>query len=280
MSTVAPSPGSSAIGTGLDLTPARHSAVYWALSDIWQLTRRSLLHVRRDPDQLVSVTIQPLILVIMFRYLFGGAIDTGDGESYINFLMAGIFVETSALTATTTGTSIAMDLKSGAIDRFRSLPMHNSAVVAGHVLADLVRSMIGMAAMVAIGLAVGFRPHAGVLGWLGAVGLTLLVTFSLSWISACLGLLGSSPEAVQQFGMILILPVFLSSAFVPTRTMPGWLRVLADNQPMTHAIDAVRALLLAQPADGPVQAALIWFLALFLAAFLASRFLFGRRTSR
>lgn len=271
---------SPAVGTRLDLTPARHNAVYWALSDIWQLTRRSLLHVRRDPDQLVSVTVQPLILVILFRYLFGGAINTDDGQSYINFLMAGIFIETSALTATTTSTSVALDLKSGAIDRFRSLPMHASAVVAGHVLADLARSLIGMAAMVAIGLAVGFRPHAGVLGWLGAVGLTLLVTFSLSWISACLGMLGSSPEAVQQFGIVLILPIFLSSAFVPTQTMPGWLRVVADNQPMTHAVDAVRALLLGQPADGHIQATLIWFFALFLAAFLVSRVLFGRRTSR
>ncbi|HEY3868688.1 MAG TPA: ABC transporter permease [Actinocrinis sp.] len=264
----------------LDLTPAAHSRAFWALSDIWELTKRSLLHIRQDPDQLVSVTVQPVILVVLLRYMFGGAIDTGGGESYINFLMAGVFIETAALTATSTSTAVAVDLRSGATDRFRSLPMVTSAVPAGQVIADLARSVVGMAVMVGLGLAVGFRPHAGVSGWLGAIGLTLLVTFALSWIAACLGMLGGSVEAVQQFGLVLIIPILFSSAFVPTRTMPGWLRVVADNQPMTHAIDAVRALLLGQPTGGQVQATLLWFCGLTVAAVAMAGYLFRLRTSR
>ncbi|CNE41043.1 multidrug ABC transporter permease [Mycobacterium tuberculosis] len=281
----APSPGPaaralSAASSGLDLTPVSRPQLLWALSDILQLAKRSLLHIRQDPDQLVSVTVQPVILVVMFRYLFGGAISTGSEESYINFLMAGIFIETAALTATATSTAVAVDMLTGAMDRFRSLPMVNSAVLAGHVLADLARSAFGMVAMVALGLAVGFRPHAGVLGWIGALGLTFLVTFTLSWIAACIGLLGSSVEAAQQFAFVLLLPIFFSSAFVPAQTMPGWLRVVVDNQPLTHAIDAVRALLLAQPTDGHVQATLVWFVGMSLVAIVAARLLFKARTSK
>ena len=275
----APSPRSTA-DSELDLSPAAHSRLFWALSDIWELTKRGLLHIRRDPDQLVSVTVQPVILVVLFRYMFGGAIDTGSGESYINFLMAGIFIETAALTATSTSTAVALDLRSGATDRFRSLPMLTSAVLAGQVIADLARSAVGMAVMVGLGLAVGFRPHAGAPGWLGALGLTFLVTFALSWIAACLGMLGGSVEAVQQFGLVLIVPILFSSAFVPTGTMPGWLRVVADNQPMTQAIDAVRALLLGQPTAGHVQATLLWFGGLTVAAIASAGFLFRLRTSR
>ena len=266
--------------TALAPRPVRHSRAFWAASDVWELTKRSLLHIRRDPDQLVSVTIQPVLLVVMFRYLFGGAIDTGVGESYINFLMAGIFVETAALTATTTATSVAADLLSGTVDRFRALPMAKSAVLAGHVIADLARSAVGMAVMVAVGLAVGFRPHASAAGWAAAIALTFLVTFGLSWVSACLGLLGGSVEAVQQFGLVLILPILFSSAFVPTQTMPGWLRAVADNQPMTQAIDAIRGLLLGQPAGHYIDLTLLWFAGILAVSILAARLLFARRTAR
>jgi ABC-2 type transport system permease protein len=258
--------------------PVRRSRVYWAASDAWELTMRSLRHIRQDPEQLVSVTVQPVILVIMFRYLFGGAINTGS-ESYVDYLMAGIFIETAALTATTTGTAVAADLLTGTIDRFRSLPMAKSAVLTGHVLADLARSLIGLAVLVVVGLLVGFRPSAGLAGWLAAIGVTLLATFCLSWISAAIGLLGDSVEAVQQFSMVLILPIFLSSAFVPTQTMPGWLRVVADNQPMTQAVDAVRALLLGQPVGHYLWSSLLWFAAIFAVAFPLANLLLRRKTA-
>lgn len=120
--------------------PQRRSAVYWALSDNWELSKRSVRHIKRDPDQLASVTIQPIILVVLFRYFIGGAIRTGSSDTYINFLMAGIFIETAALTATTTGTSVAADMLGGSIDRFRSLPVMKSAVLTGHIVADLLRA--------------------------------------------------------------------------------------------------------------------------------------------
>lgn len=260
--------------------PQRHSALYWALSDNWELSKRSLRHIRRDPDQLASVTIQPIILVVMFRYLIGGAIRTDSSDTYINFLMAGIFIETAALTATTTSTSVAADLLGGSIDRFRSLPMMKSAVLTGHVIADLLRAGLGLAVLVGLGLAVGFRPSAGVGGWLAAVGITLLVTLALCWVSAVIGLLGRSVEAVQQFALILIIPILASSAFVPTQTMPGWLRAFADNQPMTQAIDAVRALLLAQPVGNYAWLALAWFTGLLLLAFGLANLIFARKASR
>lgn len=260
--------------------PARHSPVFWLASDTWELTKRSLRHIRRDPDQLVSVTVQPVLLVVMFRFLFGGAIQTGSNESYINFLMAGVFIEAAALTATTTSTAVAADMLTGTIDRFRSLPMAKSAVLTGHVLSDLVRSALGLAVMVAVGLAVGFRPSAGLAGWLAAIGITLLVTFCLSWISAALGLISNSVEAVQQISMVLIVPILFSSAFVPTQTMPRWLRIVADNQPMTQAIDAVRGLLLGRPAGHYAVMTLVWFGGLFAVSCFGANLLFRRRSSR
>jgi ABC-2 type transport system permease protein len=268
------------VTVSVSVRPARHSRAYWAASDVWELAKRSLLHIRHDPDQLMSVTVQPVLLVIMFRYLFGGAIRTGDGQSYINFLMAGIFIETAALTATATSTAVTADRLSGATDRFRSLPMVKSAVLTGHVIADLARSVVGIAVLVAVGLAVGFRPHAGPAAWVLTIALTLLVTFCLSWISVSLGLLASSVEASQQFGLVLFVPILFSSAFVPTQTMPGWLRAVADNQPMTQAINAVRALLLGQPAHHYLLTTALWFCGIFLLAFPAAKLLYARRTLR
>ena len=268
----------SALSSPIGLQQARHSRAYWALSDTWELTRRSLRHIRQDPEQLVSVTVQPVLLVIMFRYLFGGAISTGSSESYINFLMGGIFVETAALTATGTAVAVATDLQAGAVDRFRSLPMAESAVLTGHVIADLARSLIGLAVMTGVGLAVGFRPHATVAGWAAAIALTSLVTFALCWVSAALGMMSRSVEAVQQFGIVLILPILFSSAFVPTQTMPGWLRVVADNQPMTKAVEAVRALLLGQSAGAYATATVLWFSGISVLGFTLATALFRRRT--
>lgn len=271
-------PSFSPSASGLDLTPLSRPGPFWVFSGVLQMTKRALQHIRHDPDQLVSVTLQPVLLVVMFRYLFGGAITTGSNESYINFLMAGIFIETAALTATSTATAVAVDMLSGAMDRFRVLPVADSAVLAGHVIANLARATVGMAVMVGVGYAVGFRPEAGVGGWVGAVALTFLITFGLSWVAACIGLLGRSPEAVGQFSMILILPIFFSSAFVPTATMPGWLRVVADNQPMTHATDAVRALLLNQPVGDHVTATLLWFCGLTVVCVAGAGALFKART--
>lgn len=151
------------------------------------------------------------------------------------------------------------------------------AVLVGHVVADLARASVGIAVMVGLGLAVGFRPSAGVAGWAAAIGLTLLVTCSLSWVAALLGLLSNSVEAVQQFALVLIIPILASSAFVPASTMPGWHRAVAANQPMTQIIDAVRGLLLGTLTRAHLGLAVAWFVAILAAAFAAAGYLFNRR---
>jgi ABC-2 type transport system permease protein len=263
----------------MPLPVAHHSHLYWSVRDGFILVGRSLKHIRRQPDQLLGAAFQPILLIVMFKYLFGGAINTGEHESYINFVIAGIFIENAALTAVTTSTSVANDMLNGVIDRFRTLPMHKPAMLTGHVFATLFSTMVGTAVMVVAGLAFGFRPHAGAAAWAAAVGLTILVTLALSWTAVLIGLLGKSVEVVQQSSMILILPIIASSAFVPTQTMPRWLQVFANNQPMTQAIDAVRALLLGQPVENHVKLTLVWFISIIVVVYLFASYMFKQRTS-
>jgi ABC-2 type transport system permease protein len=253
--------------------------LFWVVSDTWELVRRSLRHITREPDQLASVTVQPIVTILMLRYIFGGAISTAGQGTYIDFLMGGIFIWTSAFSALTTSIAVATDTQEGIVERFKSLPMAKSAVITGHVVADLFRCLVGVAVCVGLGFLVGFRPHTGLTGWLIAVGITLLVTFALSWVSAILGLLGRTVEAVQQFGLALILPVLVSSAFAPTSSMPHWLQVFADNQPVTHAIDSVRASLLGEPLGDHVLLTVVWFVGIIVIAAPTATFLFRRRAS-
>jgi len=265
--------------TTVALRPQRHSRIYWLLRDTQILSLRSLKHIKREPDQLAGAVFQPILLIVMFNFLFGGAINTGSHESYINFVIAGIFIENAVLTAITASTSTATDMLTGVIDRFRTLPMHKSAILTGHVVSTLFSVLVGTAVMIGAGFIFGFRPHADFASWLAAIGLTALVTFGLSWVAVLIGLIGKSVEAVQQFGMILILPIIVSSAFVPTQTMPKWLQVFANNQPITQAIDAVRALLLGQPVGDHVRLTLIWFVGIIVVAYIAASVLFRRRTA-
>jgi ABC-2 type transport system permease protein len=265
--------------TSVNLQPLKRPRIYWVVSDTAQLVRRSLLHIKQDPDQLLGVTIQPIMFIVLFRYVFGGAVHTG-GISYVNFLMAGIFVQTTAFASTTTSVSIASDLKEGIVDRFRSLPMVKSAVLSGHVIADLFRSLIATAVMIAAGLVVGFRPHANFLEWLAAIGLLLLTTLSFSWIGAIIGLLGKSIEFVQQVSFVWLFPLtFASSAFVPTSTMPRYLRDFAVNQPITQIVDAVRALLLGLPIGNHGWVSVVWLIGILVVAYPFAGFCFKRRTA-
>jgi ABC-2 type transport system permease protein len=253
----------------------RHSAA-WAASDYWEMAKRSLRHIRHDPEQLANVTVQPVLIVVLMDFVFGGALRTGTQGNYINFVMPGIFIVVAAFAAVTTTTSVAADMREGVIDRFRTLPMARSSVLAGHVIADLARAMIGLAVTIAAGYAVGFRPSAGIGGWAAAVGVILLVTLGLSWLAALLGLLGTSLETAQQLAAIVIIPVFLSSALVPTGTMPPWLRVVTANQPVTQAIDALRALLAGEPAGSHLCLALAEFAGITLVTAAIAAWLFRR----
>jgi len=240
------------------LEPRRHGKLYWAFAAGWVLAKRNLVQVPRIPELLVFATIQPIMFVRLFRYVFGGAIDVG-GESYVNYLMAGIFVQTVAFGSVSTGIGLSEDLQKGLVDRFRSLPMSRSAVLTGRTIADLVRNFFVVLVMLLVGIIVGFRPEAGLAGWAGAIGLLLLLSFSFSWIGATVALLIRSTEAVQSAGFIWLFPLtFASSAFVMTDNMPGVLKSFANHQPMTQVIDAVRGFLLDQPVGSHGWQALAW----------------------
>ena len=262
------------------IKPATHSALYWALSDAIVLIKRNLSHIFNNPDQLMSLTLQPIMFMLLFRYVFGGAINTG-GTTYVNFLVAGILVQSAAFGATTTSLGVATDMQRGIMDRFRSLPMLNSAVFIGHTVADLVRNLISSVIMIIVALLVGFKPQANVGEWLLALGILMLFTLAISWLSAILGLMAKSIEAVQWFGFIAIFPLtFASSAFVPTAGMPTPLRVFAENQPVTQVIEAIRALLVGTPIGNHGVLAVIWCVGMIAFAVPTTAYLFRKYSTR
>jgi len=252
----------------------------WAISDAFAIARRILIRIVRSPEELAASTSTPIIFVLLFRYVFGGAIHTG-ATNYANYLMAGIFVQTVAITSLAAGTGMAQDLRAGLIDRFRSLPITRSAVITGRVLATLVRDLFTLAIVVAVGLVVGFRPAGSPVDWAAAVGLLLVFGFAISWIGVSVGLMVRNLEAVQNVTMSLVFPLtFLSSAFVPTQTMPTALRIFAANQPMTQVIDAVRALALGNPAGVEAWVGLAWALVIVAVFAPLAVIAYGRATGR
>jgi ABC-2 type transport system permease protein len=255
------------------------NSVAWALSDHWEMAKRSLRHIRNDPEQLGNVTMTPIMTVLLVTFVFGGAIKTGTHGSYINFAMPGILAAVAAFAAVTTAIGVAADKQQGVMDRIRTLPIAKSSVVTGHVIADLARSLIGLAATIAVGYAVGFRPSAGPAGWAAAIAVILLLTFALSWLAAVIGLLGKTVEVAQQLAAIVVIPVFLSSALVPTATMPSWLRVVTANQPITEAIDTLRAVLAGQSPGSHLWLALAELAGVIVVAFAVATALFRRRAA-
>jgi ABC transporter DrrB family efflux protein len=239
----------------------------WALSDAGAMTWRNLLRYVRLPQLLVFSTIQPVMFLLLFTYVFGGAIEV-PGVNYLDFLMPGIFVQVVVFGATQTGVGLADDLSRGMVERFRSLPMARSAVLAGRTVADTARNTFVILLMTGVGHLIGFRFAAGPVRALGALGLAVLFGFAFSWISANVGLAVREPESAQAGGFIWVFPlVFASSAFVPVESMPGWLQVFAANQPITTTVDALRALVLGGPALRPVLATLAWMVGI-LAVFV------------
>jgi ABC transporter DrrB family efflux protein len=262
------------------LVPLSRPRLYWTIADALVLTRRQLVQIPRIPEELLFATIQPIMFVLLFRYVFGGAIAVS-GTSYVNYLMAGIFAQTVIFGSTTTGIGLATDLQRGLVDRFRSLPMAKSAVLTGRTISDLVRNTFIIFVMWMVGLLVGFRPQGTLLSWLAAVALLLLTSFAFSWISATIGLLVNSVEAAQSAGFIWLFPLtFASSAFVPTKNMPGWLQAFADHQPVSLIVNAVRGLLLNQPDAATIWQALAWCAGILIVFIPLAVWAYGRRTAR
>jgi ABC-2 type transport system permease protein/oleandomycin transport system permease protein len=245
---------------------ASRTGVSAAVRDALIITGRNLTVLVRLPQLLVFATVQPILFVLMFRYVFGGAIDV-PGTSYVNYLMPGIFAQTVAFGAIGTGIGLSEDLGRGLIDRFRTLPMARSAVLAGRTIADLVRNVGVVLLMVAMGYLVGFRVQTTVLALVAALLVLLLFGFAMSWVFAWIGLKVPNAESAQAASFPLLFPlVFASSAFVPTSTMPGPLRAFAEHQPVTAVVDAVRALVLGGPTAGPVLTSLLWSLGILAVA--------------
>ena len=227
-------------------------------SDTMAITWRNLLTLRRVPQLLIFSTIQPVIFVLLFRYVFGGAIRV-PGVSYVDYLMPGIFAQTVAFGSINTGVGLASDLGTGLIERFRSLPMSRSAVLAGRTTADVVRNTLVVVLMCTVGFMVGFRVHTNAAAFLAAVGLLLIFGFALSWMFALIGLATRDPESAQAASFPILAPlVFASSAFVPLASMPGWLQAFAAHQPVTITVNAVRALVLGGATLRPVLEMLAW----------------------
>jgi ABC transporter DrrB family efflux protein len=259
--------------------PVRKNSFASAITDAMVLARRHLRHIPRNPELLVFATIQPVMFVVLFRYVFGGAIDVGE-TTYVNYLMPGIFVQTVTFGSMMTGMGLAQDMTRGLIDRFRSLPMARSAVLTGRTLSDLVLNTFVVFVMLAVGLLVGFRPEGGAAGMIGGFALLLLVSFTFSWIAATVGLMAKSVEAVNSAGFIWLFPLtFCSSAFVQTDTMPGWLQVFADHQPLTIIVNAVRGLFLEGSAGAEGWQAVAWCAAILVVFVPLSISMYRRRTA-
>ncbi len=233
-----------------------------AVADTLVLAKRSLLRIPRAPDLLLSFTVQPIMFVLLFAYVFGGAIAT-PGYSYIDFLMPGIIVQTMAFGGFVTALGLSEDLKKGLIDRFRSLPMSRAAVLAGRTLSDIATNSISIAVMLVVGTIAGFAFDAPPAHIVAGLLLLLLFGYAFSWVFAFIGLTSSSPEAAQALGFIVIFPLtFVSSAFVPVESMPAALQAFAEVNPFTIVVDAMRSLFLGAPAGNNVWGAVAWSLAI------------------
>ncbi|MDA0174245.1 ABC transporter permease [Solirubrobacter taibaiensis] len=233
------------------------------LNDTLVIAERSLLRPTRSPDLLIGFTIQPIMFVLLFVYVFGGAISTPGFADYATFMIPGILVQHIAFGGFVTALALAEDMNKGLIDRFRSLPMSRSSVLAGRAVADVVTNLLSIIVLVITGLIVGFSFNASFLEALAGVGLLLLFGFASSMAFALLGMSVSSPEAANGIGFTLIFPLtFLSSAFVPTESMPDGLRHFAEANPVSAIVDALRALWLGTPAGNSIWLAVVWSLVL------------------
>ncbi|MEO3766973.1 ABC transporter permease [Streptomyces sp. B8F3] len=249
-----------------------------ALTHSATMVGRSVRLSSRNPDAVITALALPVLLMLVFVYLFGGAIDTGGGYGrYVDYVAPGVLVLCAGFGAGTTAMSVADDMKGAVIDRFRSLDVGGTAVLAGHVAASVVRNLAATVLVFGVAFAIGFRPDAGVGGWLAAAGILLAVITAISWVAAAVGLLANSPEAAGGFTFFLAFLPYPSSAFVPVDSMPGWLHGFAEHQPLTPVIESLRGLLLGRSVGSSPWEALAWCAALTVASVVAAAALFRRR---
>jgi len=251
----------------LDETVPSGSSLRWLIADTMTIAKRNIVHIRRVPEKLINVTIQPVLFVLLFAFVFGNAIPIPGGGSYREYLMAGIFTQTIAATYMSTAVGVTDDMSKGIVDRFRSLPMTPSAVLGGRSVADLIESVIALIVLVVMGLLIGWGVHNGAGDTLAALGLLLLFGYAMIWVGATLGLYARTTETATVIGFIIFFPIsFVSNAFVPTSTMPSWLQPIAEWNPLSATTSACRNLFgnpnpmpsnPSWPMEHPIEASLL-----------------------
>jgi ABC-2 type transport system permease protein len=246
--------------------------------DTAALTGRSLRHITRSPDTIITTTIMPIAFLLLFVYVFGGAINTGS-DSYVNYLLPGILLITIASGISYTAFRLFLDKQSGIFERFQSMPIARSSVLWAHVLTSLVANLISVAVVVLVALLMGFHSGAGVLAWLAVAGILILFTLALTWLAVIPGLTANSPDGASAFAYPIIFLPFISSAFVPTDTMPDAVRAFAENQPVTTIVNAIRDLLTQQPVGTDIWVALAWLVGILIVAYTFAMATYRRKLS-
>ncbi len=250
------------------------------LGDTAVLTGRSLRHVLRSPDTIITTAIIPIALMLLFVYVLGGAIDTGSGSgSYVDYLLPGILLITIASGVAYTAFRLFMDMRGGILERFRSMPIAGSSVLWAHVLTSLVSNAASLAAVLGVSLLLGFRTGAGAGAWLAIAGILLLFTLALTWLAVIPGLTARSVDGASAFSYPLIFLPFISSAFVPTDSMPGPVRWFAEHQPVTSIVNAIRELFAGRPAGGDIWVALAWCAGILIVAYATAMRIYRRKTA-
>ena len=235
--------------------------------DVAVLLGRSLRHIGRSPDTIITTVITPIAMMLLFVYVFGGAIEIGGEGRYVNYLLPGILLITIASGISYTAYRLFLDMRGGIFERFQSMPIARSSVLWAHVLTSLVANLISLVVVVVVALVMGFRSGAGVLDWLAVAAILLLFTLALTWLAVIPGLTATSVEGASAFSYPLIFLPFISSAFVPTDSMPGPVRAFAEHQPVTSVVNAIRSLLAAQPLGNDLWIALAWCVGLLVVAY-------------
>jgi ABC-2 type transport system permease protein len=242
------------------------------------LTGRSLRHITRSLDTIITTAIMPIAFMLLFVYVFGGAINSGS-DSYVTYLLPGILLITIASGISYTAFRLFLDMKSGIFERFHSMPIARSSVLWAHVLTSLVANLVSLMVVVVVAVLMGFRSPAGVQAWLAVAGILILFTLALTWLAVVPGLTATSVDGASAFSYPLIFLPFISSAFVPTATMPGPVRAFAENQPVTSIVNAIRALLTQQPVGTDIWIALAWCVGILVVAYVFAMRTYRRKIS-
>lgn len=252
------------------------TTVYWAISDGWAMFQRNWKHIFRNPESIIISIALPVILMLMFVYVFGGAIETS--TAYVNYVVPGIIITCLGYGSSTTAMGITQDMTGGLFERLRSMPVHPSSLLVGHVAGSLAKNLISTVIVVIVAFLIGFRPSAGFMDLLAVFGLLILFMLSLSWIAVVCGLLANNVEVASAFTFLPMFLPYVSSAFVPTDTMPTWLQAFSENQPMTPLIESLRGLLIGTPINNSAILSIVWFGSLLILAFITAILIFKRKS--